>query len=87
MASEIIEVVETSGTVELVDSGRIEVVELDTGGQVGPRGPIGPMGESGEQGPQGRSTLNIFQRDTTMPSEPNTPNTCLLYTSPSPRDS
>ena len=69
MADQIIEVVGPGSTVEVVDEGAVQIIELDSGGQAGPRGPAGPVGPEGNQGPQGRFNLQIFRRDTVTPTE------------------
>ena len=86
MADQFIEVVGPGTTVEVVDEGVVQIIEIDAGGRAGPRGPAGPAGAQGLQGPQGRFNLQIFARFETAPTTAPTGgsfniNTCLLYTS------
>ena len=69
MAQNTIEVLGPGGTVEIVSPVQPQVIEVDAGGRAGPRGPDGPAGPQGNQGPQGRFNLQIFRRDTVMPTE------------------
>ena len=68
MADQIIEVVGPGSTVEVVDEGAVQVIEIDAGGRAGPRGPAGPAGATGPQGAQGRFNLQIFARFETAPT-------------------